>query len=200
MFTGPVVVDGRNHLLGRLASVIAKELLAGQHVIVVRCEEVNVTGKPIRNQFKYLAYLRKRHATNPTRGQFHYRAPSRMVWRAVRGMLPIKSDKGNAALDRLKCFDGVPTPYDTMKRQVVPEALRHLRLAPQRKFTVLRQIANYVGWKNDEIISRLEEKRKLKSQSWFEVQKTLAGLRNQARAQAMESLDSSLKNIIQQTA
>jgi hypothetical protein len=39
-----VVIDGRGHLLGRLASVVAKELLLGQHVVVVRCEELNVSG------------------------------------------------------------------------------------------------------------------------------------------------------------
>ena len=39
-----VVVDGRGHLLGRLASVVAKHLLNGYHVTVVRCEEINQTG------------------------------------------------------------------------------------------------------------------------------------------------------------
>lgn len=39
-----VVVDGRGHLLGRLASVVAKHLLNGTHVTVVRCEEINQTG------------------------------------------------------------------------------------------------------------------------------------------------------------
>eukprot|EP01049_Picozoa_sp_SAG25_P022548 SAG25_NODE_9058_length_390_cov_0.872852_1_plen_39_part_10 len=32
------VVDTRGHLLGRLASLLAKELLLGQHVVCVRCE------------------------------------------------------------------------------------------------------------------------------------------------------------------
>lgn len=39
-----VVVDCRGHLLGRLASTVAKELLAGQHIVLVRCEEINVSG------------------------------------------------------------------------------------------------------------------------------------------------------------
>ena len=37
-------MDGRAHLLGRLASTVAKELLNGQNVTVVRCEELNVSG------------------------------------------------------------------------------------------------------------------------------------------------------------
>ena len=38
------VIDGRDHLLGRLASVVAKELLAGQKVVIVRCDEMVVSG------------------------------------------------------------------------------------------------------------------------------------------------------------
>jgi ribosomal protein L13 len=38
------VVDGRDHLLGRLASVVAKELLAGQQVVIVRCDQMAISG------------------------------------------------------------------------------------------------------------------------------------------------------------
>ena len=38
MFEKVVVVDGRGHMLGRLASVVAKELLSGQKVVALRCE------------------------------------------------------------------------------------------------------------------------------------------------------------------
>lgn len=44
MFEAPVVIDGRGHLLGRLASVVAKELLGGQKVIIVRCEQITISG------------------------------------------------------------------------------------------------------------------------------------------------------------
>ena len=39
-----VIVDARDHLLGRLCSVVAKELLAGQKVVIVRCEQACVSG------------------------------------------------------------------------------------------------------------------------------------------------------------
>ena len=38
MFEKEVVIDGRGHLVGRLASKVAKELLSGQRIVVVRCE------------------------------------------------------------------------------------------------------------------------------------------------------------------
>ena len=43
-----VVVDGKGHLLGRLASVVAKQLLNGQKVVVVRCEALNISGEFFR--------------------------------------------------------------------------------------------------------------------------------------------------------
>lgn len=40
---------------------------------------------PLLVSVKYLAYLRKRMNTNPSRGPFHFRAPSKIFWRTVRG-------------------------------------------------------------------------------------------------------------------
>ncbi|THU54345.1 hypothetical protein C4D60_Mb10t24120 [Musa balbisiana] len=39
-----VVVDPCHHMLGRLASILAKELLNGQQVVVVRCEDICLSG------------------------------------------------------------------------------------------------------------------------------------------------------------
>ena len=43
-FEKVVVIDARDHLMGRLASIVAKELLLGQRVVVVRAEELNISG------------------------------------------------------------------------------------------------------------------------------------------------------------
>jgi ribosomal protein L13 len=40
----PIIIDGRGHLVGRLASVVAKHLLLGQKVVVVRCEMLMLSG------------------------------------------------------------------------------------------------------------------------------------------------------------
>lgn len=39
-----VVIDGRGHMMGRLASIVAKLILNGQKVVIVRCEEINISG------------------------------------------------------------------------------------------------------------------------------------------------------------
>ena len=76
---------------------------------------------------------------NPKKsGPFHHRAPSKILYRAIRGMVPHKTARGAAALERLKLFEGVPPPYDKKKRMVVPEALRVLRLKPGRKYCTVK--------------------------------------------------------------
>ncbi len=47
-----IVIDGKGHLMGRLASIVAKQLLNGQKVTIVRCEEINMTGPFFRNKCK----------------------------------------------------------------------------------------------------------------------------------------------------
>jgi hypothetical protein len=53
-------------------------------------------------------------------------------------MIPHKTARGAAALERLKLFEGIPPPYDRKKRMVVPEALRVLRLKPGRKYCTVK--------------------------------------------------------------
>ena len=156
-FEKVIVVDGRGHLIGRLASVIAKQLLTGQRVVVVRysfflslslslcmplflislflliivicidlffeyiaicisslnfimiflltnnfrCELLNVSGSFYRNKLKYYKFLRKRMNSNPSHGPYHFRAPSKILWRTIRGMIPHKTKRGMEALNRL---------------------------------------------------------------------------------------------------
>lgn len=48
-------------------------------------------------------------------------------------MVPHKTKRGANALRRLKVYEGIPPPYDKMKRVCVPIALRQLCLRPDRK-------------------------------------------------------------------
>jgi len=176
------VVDGKGHLIGRLAAAIAKEILSGQKIVVVRCEELNISGALYRNHVKFQYFLNRRNNTNPKRGPFHYRAPSRILYRTVRGMIPHKTVRGMTALERLKVYDGVPHPFDRMKRQVVPGALRTLRLKPGRKYCRLGDLASMIGWKHDGLIQKLETKRKTRNVAFYTTKKELSNLRTTAAA------------------
>jgi len=170
----PVVIDGRGHLMGRLASVVAKNILNGNKVVVVRCEGINQSGNFYRNKLKVLKFLRLRCNVKPSRGPFHFRAPSKMFWRTVRGMVPHKTERGKDAMKRLQTFEGVPPPYDKKKRMVIPSALKVLRLKPGRKFCSLGRLSHDVGWKYQDVIETLEAKRKVKAQDFYNRQVTKA--------------------------
>jgi len=180
MFEKEVVIDGRGHLVGRLASKVAKELLNGQRIVVVRCELLNKSGSLFRNKLKFQDFLTKTRNTNPRKGHIHFRTPSRIFWRTVRGMLPHKTPRGAAALGRMKVFDGIPFPYDQKKRLVVPDALKVLRLKSHRKFCVLGELAGKIGWTRKDLVARLEEKRKVKSQKFWEGKVKKADARKKA--------------------
>jgi large subunit ribosomal protein L13Ae len=69
-------------------------------------------------------------------------------------MMPHKTDRGAKALERLKVFEGVPPPYDTKKKMVVPQALRILRLQPGRKYCTVGRLSHEVGWKYAGVVDK----------------------------------------------
>ncbi|KAK2987222.1 hypothetical protein RJ640_022254 [Escallonia rubra] len=237
-----VVVDARHHMLGRLASILAKELLNGQKVVVVRCEEICLSGGLVRQKMKYLRFLRKRMNTKPSHGPIHFRAPAKILWRTIRGsvvnlvylcvsayvslfvcllercpvadyvdillerypvadyvgidgMIPHKTKRGAAALARLKVYEGVPPPYDKMKRMVIPDALKVLRLQAGHKYCLLGKLSSEVGWNHYETIKELEVKRKERAQVAYERKKQLTKLRLKAEKAAEEKLGPQLEII-----
>jgi large subunit ribosomal protein L13Ae len=191
-FEKEIVIDAKGHLLGRLASIVAKQILNGQHVTIVRAEEMQTSGSFFRQKLKFMAFMRKRCLINPQRGAFHFRAPSRIFFRSLRGMVPHKTARGAAAIQRLKVFEGVPPPYDKQKRLVVPQALRVLRLAPGRKFSTLKRLSSEFGWKYQAVVESLEEKRKVKSKTYYEKKKLML----KAKAKAVKSQKKELEPVI----
>merc|ERR1712232_386395 len=181
-------IDGRDHLLGRLASVVAKELLAGQKIVIVRCELMCVSGSLGRNRVKYAQFRRKKMNTNPTKGPFHFKSPARMVWRTVRGMLQHWSKRGEEALKLLSTFEGIPAPFDKKKRVVVPLALRPVRIKSIRSYTVLGELADSIGWKHKDLLVRLEEKRRVEAADFYQKKKEKAALRRKAEAECAGEL------------
>ncbi|KIO31160.1 hypothetical protein M407DRAFT_241879 [Tulasnella calospora MUT 4182] len=179
--TAPVIIDGKGHLLGRLAAIVAKQLLAGQKIIVVRCEEINISGSYMRNKLRYANFLHKRHIVNPKKlGPFHHRAPSRILHRTIRGMLPYRTNRGANAIERIKLYEGCPPPYDLKKKMVVPGALRVLRLKPGRKYCTVKRLSHDFGWGYRDVVDRLEEKRKIKAQAYHERKTTAVKLRQKS--------------------
>lgn len=152
---------------------------------------------PLTWQLKYHEFLHKRHLVNPKKnGPFHHRAPSRILTRAVRGMVPHKTARGAAAMQRLKVYEGMPPPYDRKKKMVIPAALRVLRLRPGRKYATLKRISHEVGWKYADTVDKLEAKRLVKQQAFHE--RNVAAAKRQAAAST--AIASQLEPIAKQLA
>jgi large subunit ribosomal protein L13Ae len=59
-------------------------------------------------------------------------------------MVPHKTARGMEALERIKCFEGVPPPYDKQKRMVVPDCLKALCLQQGHRYCRLGDLSAQV--------------------------------------------------------
>lgn len=169
MFEKVVIVDGKDHIMGRLAAVIAKQLLNGQRVVIVRAEKVVLTGNLERHLRAWALYKKKNSVSNPSRGgPWHHKAPSKILWKCIRGMIPHKTARGAAAMGRLKIFEGCPHPYSHQKKVCVTAALKAVMLDSFRKWTYLGELSSRVGWNHGETIENLENKRKERAQKYYQ--------------------------------
>lgn len=165
MFEKEIVIDGKGHIMGRLAAVVAKELLNGQRVVVVRAEQLVLSGLLYNRRVEHLEWKGKNSNTNPRRGgPYHYKAPAKLMWKCIKGMLPRKTARGKSALERLKVFEGCPFPYSNIKKTYVPKALKVVRLKFGRKSTTLGELSTSVGWNMGSLVEKLEQKRNEKGQ------------------------------------
>jgi large subunit ribosomal protein L13Ae len=101
MINKEIIIDGKDHLKGRLASYTAKLLLNGQKVVIVRCEAINISGSLFRNKLKFKEFKHKKCIYNPKHGPLHLRFPSKVLWRTIRGMVPHKTPRGAAAMSNI---------------------------------------------------------------------------------------------------
>jgi len=113
------VIDASGLILGRMASVVAKRLLLGELIVIVNAEKATVSGKRLSRVREAKAFLEVGHLG---KGPFHPRRPDQIVRRTVRGMLPYRLPKGQAAFKRLRVFLGVPLELRDVRFQTIPEA------------------------------------------------------------------------------
>jgi large subunit ribosomal protein L13Ae len=181
-----------------LASNIAKAALQGQKIVVVRAEEMFISGPIKRNEGIFQKFLNKTHITNPRRGPFHHRTPSAIFLRKVRGMIPYKTTRGLEALERIQAFEGIPKRYAKKKRVVVPSALKVTNLKTDSPVTRLGDLAQKVGWKYGPVVAELEVKRKAAGKQFHQKKVTQQLLWAKAEKQAGSNAD--YKNVVDQLA
>ena len=80
------IIDGKNAVLGRLASYVAKQALKGEEMVVLNCEQVIVTGN--RTDIKEKFEGKRRRVGSSQKGPKHSKSSDKIVKRTIRGMLP----------------------------------------------------------------------------------------------------------------
>lgn len=133
--------DAENQILGRMASVIAKELLNGEKISVVNCEKAVLSGGATHKKAFYMQRVKR---GDPSKGPFFPRQPDLIFRRTVRGMLPWDKSRGRNAYKNLKVFAGVPEEMKnkTFEKVKVADAEK-LRV----KHMTLGEIAEHIGAK-----------------------------------------------------
>ncbi|WXG45491.1 MAG: 50S ribosomal protein L13 [Candidatus Atabeyarchaeum deiterrae] len=137
-------IDADGHILGRLASRVAKRLLCGEKITIVNADKILVSGSYGNLIQEYKERLRIRTLVNPAKGPFHQRRPDGILRRTIRGMLPWDRVRGKEAFRRLAVFIGVPPELKSTKFELLPEA-RMERL--RGRFVRLEEISKELGWR-----------------------------------------------------
>ena len=117
--TSTTIIDGKDLVLGRLGSVVAKKLLLGENVKIVNCKDIVILG-----QKNYLVERYKNKLSNKVvkQGPYYSRSPADMVRRSMRNMLPYKSKRGIEAMSRLRCYNSTPSILLNEEKTKVEEA------------------------------------------------------------------------------
>ena len=117
-----LIIDAEDVVLGRLASHVAT-LLRGKHkatfaphmdmgdfVIIINAEKIALTGAKLAQKKAYTHSGYPGGLTATTYSELLAKHPTRVVEKAVRGMLP-KNSIGRAQLAKLKVYTGSEHPH-----------------------------------------------------------------------------------------
>lgn len=137
-----IIIDAKNLIVGRFATVAAKQALLGNEIAIVNCEQAYITGTPTH---VFAEFRRKRAMGAWATGPFYHRQPDRLVRRIIRGMLPHKQEKGKSAYQRIMCYIGVPHEFKNQKMETIENA--QISNVPNLKYVSVGEISKLLGAK-----------------------------------------------------
>lgn len=149
-----LVINASEHVAGKLASFIAKNLLEDVPITVIHAENIVFTGPIERGVGRFASFLNKRKLTNPLKGPFHHRSPSMLFQRIVSRMVPKKKRRGQCALSLLRVFDSCPEELAGTECVVCPKAMLKYTADPIRKFYYVKDLCRKYGWKYYDEVER----------------------------------------------
>ena len=139
------IIDATGHVVGRMASVIAKRLLNGEEIVVVNAENAIITGK---KSVVFQEY-RTRHQRGSTAsrmrgiGPLYPRRPDMILRRTISRMMPYQQGRGRDAPKHLRVYLSVPAEFKDKPLETIEIAKR----APQGPFVRLGEMSKLLGSK-----------------------------------------------------
>ena len=116
------IIDGTNAILGRLASFAAKEIIKGENIVIINCEEIKISG----NRLKIKEKIKEKRSKigSGQKGPKYSRINHNIVKRAIRGMLPShRTSRGQTLLKNIKCFSGTPNEFHDKETIKLPRKI-----------------------------------------------------------------------------
>jgi len=137
-----IIVDGKDLIVGRVATFVAKQALNGETIKIINCEQMYITGD---KAFLLNEMQRRRDQGTWSKGPFFFRRPDRFVRRIVRGMIPYKTSRGSLAYKRVLCYIGHPEELKQHKAISIDIAnIKHVR---NLRYLTVSELCKHMGAK-----------------------------------------------------
>jgi large subunit ribosomal protein L13 len=127
------IIDGKDAVLGRLASYIAKEAMKGDKINIINCNDIRILGDKIEIIEKYKKKIKM--GGSSLKGPKIIRSPERIVKRTIRGMLSHKQERGKVALKNIRCYNLIP-------KELKDEKTEKIKIKSSIKYIKLNELVN----------------------------------------------------------
>jgi len=136
------VINADGMILGRLASILAKRLLAGEEIYIINAEKIVISGDKVTT---FTEYKQSVDRGNREFGPYYPKRPDHIVKRTIRGMLPYKRARGRDAMSRLKTYIGVPE--ELSREEAVSVEGANMNRLSSVKYIRLEELSRKLGAK-----------------------------------------------------
>ncbi len=133
------IVDAKNCVLGRVASIVAERLLKGEKIVIINAEQAIINGSKETIVKAYKRRINLHAKGNPEKGpKFAKRRADMLFRQAVKGMLPQKTKRAKEALKNCQVFIGVPSEF----REKEHEKIKNSEMRERKRFMSLEQLSS----------------------------------------------------------
>ena len=145
------LIDANKLILGRLSSKVAKLVLMGENIVIINAKDVIVSGNKKQIIGRYNQYKQIKTRSNPKKGPFRVGLrPDTFVRKTVRGMLPMKKQRGKDAIRRVHVFIS-SIPEEKLVNYGNPEIIniedpKYHSDALTHKSVTVGEICKVIGW------------------------------------------------------